>query len=189
MDQFTAGMTLVDSLDSVLMLYAYASPSRSTPEGQLAFFQDVKDRSPLLVCEEDAQHEGVECLDERMRSERALHRLSVHGEESSGPTGDDLSDEPTKGAVSTLAASGLPSAETPRRHDDTKDIENHGRAAEMFELGTDSRSKRLMDSKANVMSSLSITLTILSILVALRQVHACTHRLSRRGQLTNSAYP
>jgi hypothetical protein len=35
-------MSLVDSLDSVLMLYAYASPSRSTPEGKLGLFQAPK---------------------------------------------------------------------------------------------------------------------------------------------------
>jgi high-affinity nickel-transport protein len=32
-------MSLVDSLDSILMLYAYAAPSRSTPEGRISLFQ------------------------------------------------------------------------------------------------------------------------------------------------------
>ncbi|WVF72327.1 hypothetical protein IAT40_007140 [Kwoniella sp. CBS 6097] len=36
---FTAGMSLVDSLDSILMLYAYATPSTSTSEGKIAFLQ------------------------------------------------------------------------------------------------------------------------------------------------------
>ncbi|RXK38369.1 hypothetical protein M231_04411 [Tremella mesenterica] len=35
---FTAGMSLVDSLDSVLMLYAYAAPSRQHPDGKLTLF-------------------------------------------------------------------------------------------------------------------------------------------------------
>ncbi|KZO96965.1 NicO-domain-containing protein, partial [Calocera viscosa TUFC12733] len=36
---FTAGMSLVDSIDSVLMLYSYALPSRQTPEGALVLFE------------------------------------------------------------------------------------------------------------------------------------------------------
>ncbi|KAL7413711.1 high-affinity nickel-transport protein-domain-containing protein [Mrakia frigida] len=36
---FTAGMSLIDSLDSILMVYSYACPSRNTPEGRIAVFQ------------------------------------------------------------------------------------------------------------------------------------------------------
>ncbi|KII86790.1 hypothetical protein PLICRDRAFT_43453 [Plicaturopsis crispa FD-325 SS-3] len=36
---FTAGMSLVDSLDSILMIYAYARPPKSSLDGQWAFFQ------------------------------------------------------------------------------------------------------------------------------------------------------
>ncbi|KZT60290.1 NicO-domain-containing protein [Calocera cornea HHB12733] len=36
---FTAGMSLVDSIDSVLMLYSYALPSRQTPEGAFTLFE------------------------------------------------------------------------------------------------------------------------------------------------------
>ncbi|WVR05065.1 hypothetical protein IAU60_002077 [Kwoniella sp. DSM 27419] len=40
---FTAGMSLVDSLDSILMLYAYATPSTDTPVGKFALLQDHSD--------------------------------------------------------------------------------------------------------------------------------------------------
>ncbi|OCF35373.1 high-affinity nickel-transporter [Kwoniella heveanensis BCC8398] len=39
---FTAGMSLVDSLDSILMLYAYATPSTSTAEGKIALLQSYE---------------------------------------------------------------------------------------------------------------------------------------------------
>ncbi|CAK9782757.1 NicO-domain-containing protein [Cutaneotrichosporon oleaginosum] len=44
---FTAGMSLVDTLDSILMLYAYAQPELRT-EGKLALFERDKEAEALL---------------------------------------------------------------------------------------------------------------------------------------------
>ncbi|WVQ98603.1 hypothetical protein IAU59_005733 [Kwoniella sp. CBS 9459] len=58
---FTAGMSLVDSLDSILMLYAYATPSTSTAEGKIALLQsheaDLKndDDGNVRVTETEAE--------------------------------------------------------------------------------------------------------------------------------------
>lgn len=112
---FTVGMTLVDSLDSVLMLYAYASPSRSTPEGKLGLFQSQPDKPESESgCETDAL----------------------------------LSPERREGHVSY--------------------VEDARVSAEQLE---EVETSRVVDNKLNVMSSLSITLTALSIVVALRYAH------------------
>jgi hypothetical protein len=90
------------------MLYAYASPSRSTPEGKLGFFQMVK--------AEAEQSEETEAL---LRSGDAAPSYAAVRDESEG-TFDDT---------------GI---------------------------------NQKVDTKLHVMSSLSITLTTLSIIVALR---------------------
>ncbi|WWC69592.1 uncharacterized protein I206_103535 [Kwoniella pini CBS 10737] len=46
---FTAGMSLVDSLDSILMLYAYATPSTDSPEGKLTLLQNIPNSKDNLV--------------------------------------------------------------------------------------------------------------------------------------------
>lgn len=116
---FTVGMTLVDSLDSVLMLYAYASPSRTTAEGKIGLFRSQKPET------------------------------SQAGNSESEPL---LSDEESVSAY--LAA----------------------RTTEGSE-GTDVPDE-MINNKLNVMSSLSITLTALSIIVALWLV-AVYQRLMR----------
>lgn len=111
---FTAGMSFVDSLDSVLMLYAYASPSRSSPEGKMGLFQTSTSK--------------------------------VHDERDSIPTGEQTgllgNEEGSIGYDSLASPEGLDS-------------------------GLDAKQD---DNKTQVMSSLSITLTALSIIVALRYV-------------------
>jgi high-affinity nickel-transport protein len=111
---FTAGMSFVDSLDSVLMLYAYASPSRSGPEGKIGLFQTSLSK--------------------------------VHDERDSIPNGEHAA------LLGNQEASiGYDSLASPEDPDSGLDAEQD-------------------DNKNQVMSSLSITLTALSIVVALRYV-------------------
>lgn len=99
-------MTLVDSLDSVLMLYAYASPSRSTSEGKISLFQPQKHETKTG---EESEYRPL--LTDAEDTEAYLQHPSARS--------TDLPDE-------------------------------------------------VINNKLNVMSSLSITLTALSIVVALR---------------------
>lgn len=114
-------MSFVDSLDSVLMLYAYASPSRSTTEGKIAIFQ----KRPLDIdITVGTDHEPRPLLDTQHRSPSNSEIVCVNAEGG--------------GDVVNLA----PQAQS-------------------------------IDKKLNVMSSLSITLTALSIIVAIRSaLHA-----------------
>lgn len=139
--QFTAGMTLVDSLDSVLMLYAYAGPTQDATISKFALtFNDKKvalDEETILVPTLSNDHDP---------------NLPIEGiDEEAGPstvTGASNANEqvgPSQKVSSTTSASGVPSGSEPS-----------------------TREQRVLASKANTISSLSITLTLLSILVALR---------------------
>lgn len=97
-------MSLVDSLDSILMLYAYAEPSRETADGKLQLFQ---------------QKQAI--------------ALPVHHD-----------------TVAVLASDGNVEAETE------------------VPKSPDSEQEALIRTKANTISMLSIILTALSIVVALR---------------------
>jgi high-affinity nickel-transport protein len=103
-------MTLVDSLDSVLMLYAYASPSRSTAEGKIGLFQQKPETTPSDGAESQPLLEENNSIDAYL--------------------------SPTSSRISQAT--------------DLPDV--------------------VINNKLNVMSSLSITLTALSIMVALRWV-------------------
>ncbi|KAK4689934.1 nickel/cobalt transporter (NiCoT) family protein, partial [Tremellales sp. Uapishka_1] len=59
---FTAGMSLVDSLDSILMLYAYAAPSRSSKEGKMSFFVQPEKNTPGNVRNEEETLTSMELL-------------------------------------------------------------------------------------------------------------------------------
>lgn len=145
-------MTLVDSLDSILMLYAYASPSASTPEGRFAFFQDRK-QNIALIASRDAEDDIQAGLPPLARSDTS------HGVDQME---EDDNDKNLKSRV--------PPSSSDERYGESSTalpaVENEHERGEQTEA--DIRARRLMDSKANVMSSLSITLTVLSILVALR---------------------
>ena len=104
-------MSFVDSLDSVLMLYAYASPSRSTPEGKIELWQSAK---------VETEHDEGESLLGPPRS------VVAYSATISGP--DDI-----------------PAS-----------------------VGDHEPESQAIDTKQQVISSLSITLTALSIVVALR---------------------
>lgn len=146
--KFTAGMSLVDSLDSVLMLYAYASPSTTSKEGKLAlFYRSVPGQSkpPVnLSIEGQPGSEqmfipAIEVIPLRSGNEDVEHSaICVEAEMSQ-------SEEEGKSFQPEL-----------QPEDQGGVIEPVGRAREIVE------------TKTEVMSGLSITLTVLSIVVALR---------------------
>ncbi|TYJ57178.1 hypothetical protein B9479_002093 [Cryptococcus floricola] len=140
---FTAGMSLVDSLDSILMLYAYASPSRSTPEGKIALLQDSFD-SKETINETIIETLPVETSDERERVESEELRAS--------PRGEIERLEEDQGTKYMGARDG------------GVEEEGIGGPANFAE---GAQNERVIQAKANTMSSLSIILTLLSILVAL----------------------
>jgi high-affinity nickel-transport protein len=135
-------MSLVDSLDSVLMLYAYASPQRNSPEGKLSVFYRSENALPPLISpihpRQDTGEEAVTVLptDEEVE-------VDVDRGKKTGPKCD---------ANVTAKAEGEPTV--PLGDMDAQPMDYHAR--------------KVMDAKASTMSSLSITLTVLSIIVALR---------------------
>ncbi|WVQ71527.1 hypothetical protein IAR50_001066 [Cryptococcus sp. DSM 104548] len=137
---FTAGMSLVDSLDSILMLYAYACPSRSTPEGKIALLQDPFD-SKETINETVIETLPVEASDERER---------VESEERQAGAGGEI-ERLAEGTNKVVRDGGV-------------EEEGIGGPSTFAEA---SQNERVIQAKANTMSSLSIILTLLSILVAL----------------------
>ncbi|KGB74229.1 high-affinity nickel-transporter [Cryptococcus deuterogattii 99/473] len=140
---FTAGMSLVDSLDSILMLYAYATPDSTSPEGKLALLQhpdykdfQVEETVATTLTAEGGQTEGhlIEQIDV---PQGEIERLETE-DNLKAKTGNEISVEEERVGGSSR-------------------VDNIGGA----------RNERVMKAKANTMSSLSIILTLLSILVAL----------------------
>jgi high-affinity nickel-transport protein len=133
-------MSFVDSLDSVLMLYAYASPSRSTPEGKIGLFQSTK-----LELDEEA---------DRLVLEDTIPGATAQVVE------DDLANREDSAAINKTKDSKAQVMESlpvlPRL-----DINE----ATQSQNGPDAQA---IDTKKQVISSLSVTLTALSIIVALR---------------------
>lgn len=139
-------MSLVDSLDSILMLYAYATPDSTSPEGKLALLQYpdpnykdsyLEETVATTLPAEDGQTEGhvIEPTDIPQGETEGLETE----DNIKAKTGSEiLAEEERVGGPSRVDGSG----------------------------GV--RNERVMKAKANTMSSLSIILTLLSILVALR---------------------
>jgi len=133
-------MSFVDSLDSVLMLYAYASPSRSTQEGKIGLFQSTK-----IELDEEADRLVLEEARLDPTNEVPDHNLATR--EDSAPI------DKTKKIISQEVDS-LPVLPTLDMNEATQSHSGPGTQA--------------IDTKKQVISSLSITLTALSIIVALR---------------------
>jgi len=133
-------MSFVDSLDSVLMLYAYASPSRSTPEGKIGLFQSTKikldEEADRLVLEETPMSPTTGTVED-----------DIPIREDSAPI------DKTKDSKSQVM-DGLPVLPRLAMNEATG---SHS--------GPDTQA---IDTKKQVISSLSVTLTALSIIVALR---------------------
>ncbi|KAK8869931.1 hypothetical protein IAR55_000499 [Kwoniella newhampshirensis] len=160
---FTAGMSLVDSLDSILMLYAYATPSRSTREGKIALLQEPEDRKV------DYPVDTMTITMPSLSSESLTARQVT-------PSSPDSQSRYS----AIIPVEEQPEEEEAQEVDRTKsdmdlDIEGHVGGEESFEdlersagqAGPSIREERIVNAKANTMSSLSIILTLLSILVAL----------------------
>lgn len=145
---FTAGMTLVDSADSVLMLYSYSGfPERSF------FVFEKRENSASGMMREEFRHgwedsEGAITGDDDKQDkaeQSALDSASVQVEEVREAMGEDL-----KPAEITL-----------------EDLEKVQEGEEEKQaVKADEGMERDRRVKLNVMSGLSITLTLMSILVA-----------------------
>jgi high-affinity nickel-transport protein len=132
-------MSFVDSLDSVMMLYAYASPSRSTPEGKIGLFQSTK-----IELDEEA---------DRLALRPSSTLISDSGGDGNLIGREVISDDPTEDGKARIMDNMpiLPVLE---------EIEPSSSGS-----GPDIQA---IDKKKHVISSLSVTLTALSIIVALR---------------------
>jgi len=130
-------MSFVDSLDSVLMLYAYASPSRSTPEGKIGLFQSRK-----IKLDEEADRLVLEEAPQSPTSANMEDNIAIR--EDSAPI--DNSKDGKLDSLPVLPTLDMNEASPSHSRPDTQAI----------------------DSKKQVISSLSVTLTALSIIVALR---------------------
>lgn len=153
--QFTAGMSLVDSLDSVLMLYAYAPLRRDAPDGKFALFCELE--APLA--REPLQNTEPLALAMAGNSSPPILLADMSSEVDADPRDKHpLSDQakvPTGSALHDLADTGARAPEAPETVIDEPITGDYG-------------ARRVLDAKASTMSTLSITLTVLSILVALR---------------------
>lgn len=137
-----AGMTLVDSTDSILMLYSYAG----FPESSWKLFEQPTDDEPLdLIAEKNATGnttpETAECSRSIEVVELQAPKLppSSNAADASEPS---YSDHLPKTTPATVPSSS--------------------------EMDRDSRAAKEARVKMNVMSGLSIILTLMSILVAFR---------------------
>lgn len=138
-------MTLVDSLDSVLMLYAYAGPIQDPTIGKFALTFKNDQTLPRLL-----DQDGQEEQDREFVPTLATDPNGVVTRNDGTTIARDGSDDSSK-----------PLSATPR---DAGTVPDHEAGPSVRR----SREQKVLDSKANTISSLSITLTLLSILVALR---------------------
>lgn len=137
-------MTLVDSLDSILMLYAYAPIGKDDKEGRFTIFYDAAteaESSPMIM---DQEAELIVPI-----LESGVNDDPVDAEPAK--KGDIL--ESVDQALSRPLSSSLEAGRriSPTQTEDRKD---------------DYVLRRQLAAKASTMSSLSISLTLLSIIVA-----------------------
>ncbi|WWD01555.1 hypothetical protein V866_008500 [Kwoniella sp. B9012] len=162
---FTAGMSLVDSLDSILMLYAYATPSTDTPEGKLALLQAYEGDSktslslveenvvPVLSSEVDSNTRREQGSEMVGRSEIEVLEREDQQEEQNQPKPHIYQDRNSSYTSNTPEIAGT---------SDSDMVDGIGSGSE-----ANKRKDRLLRVKTQTMSNLSIILTLLSILVAL----------------------
>jgi high-affinity nickel-transport protein len=139
-------MTLVDSLDSILMLYAYAPMEKDDKDGRWTMFYSIVSNKSVDVLpnEEEvnvpilAQHQAIPA--EEQGSDSTDKKAPISASQSSPPT---------KSATQSTSLSAI-------AVDDKSDY----------------AIRRKLAAKASTMSSLSISLTLLSIIVAFWSVDA-----------------
>jgi high-affinity nickel-transport protein len=140
---FTSGMTLIDSSDSILMLYSYSG----FPERSFFIFAKSEARRDSETINE---HTGNDMpIDPAPKSENV-------SDDKSGNAKNDLQLEDRR---DDDEKNGLP--EEPERLDTAQSVAPQGHAS-------DSAMERDIRVKMNMMSGLSIILTLMSILVAFR---------------------
>ena len=136
---FTTAMTLVDSVDSILMLYSYAGfPQRSWT----LFERCTRSDAPDMIAEQNI----AEAQGDILAKSESLQNLD--GTASLQTTTDKS--EPESSPSANQLPSTIPNATTP------------------VDMNMDSRVVIDTRAKMNVMSGLSIILTLMSILVAFR---------------------
>ena len=139
---FTAGMTLLDSIDSILMLYSYSG----FPERGFRIFEPV---------------EGNGASEERV----GTYQESTAATQTSG-SGDGDPDQ--RGLLAGVDLASRPQSEQNRVAE-----QNKKRQVEVVvqDVDEDTRNMRRnnMTVKRNMMSGLSIVLTLMSIIVAFRR--------------------
>lgn len=161
-------MSLVDSLDSVLMLYAYAAPDRSSEEGKLALFvstTSTEQALPVVPYQEERDEVRSVLLEDVESVSRAQNNDEHDAEMHLAPS---LTDAAAAGAVEPSTSKGT-------------DAEGVVESTEppLTPTPGPSPDRRMVDAKIHAMSTLSIILTLMSILVALRLV-TLQHRRRRR---------
>jgi high-affinity nickel-transport protein len=134
-------MTLVDSLDSILMLYAYAPMREDDKEGRFSFFYQTSTTRDISI------HEDLEVP---MLASEPLNPME---DEHDGPS-DNKADLSRTKKPSTILQ---PSPTVQGSHLSRSNTEAQG---------GDYAVRRKIAAKASTMSSLSISLTLLSIIVA-----------------------
>jgi len=149
---FTAGMTLLDSIDSILMLYSYTG----FPEQRFRVFEPV-------------QENDVPERDDSAYREAAATRVSA-AEQPRSRSGDGNEGCPVAGAPPALG--GQPEQSGSSEEDRKKHVVVAVVVADADERIREIRKKvqRELIVKRNMMSGLSIVLTLMSILVAFRCV-------------------
>lgn len=182
---FTAGMTLVDSLDSVLMLYSYAG----FPEGWRAVrvFEDNPTTSEDVIDSKEKEQEKGKAIVIAVATTAA-------NEDEPGAQNDD--------AIVTVVPLVTEETETEKKQSkdgkttpcDSSGIEDMGIPARTTTITPDQErhlrvKMNVMSVKGDMMSGLSIVLTLMSILVAFRCVgplSSCTVSNFTHALMTSS---
>lgn len=146
---FTAGMTLLDSIDSILMLYSYTG----FPEQQFRLFE------PVSECDAPEQEYGV-------YREAAATRVSVA--QSPHSRGGDANDRCPLADVSPALDVQIEQIGFPEEDKKEPVAANVVADADARIRDVRKRAQRELIVKRNMMSGLSIVLTLMSIIVAFR---------------------
>ncbi len=161
---FTCGMTLVDSIDSIIMLYSYAGfPQqgwnvweRGTSSSQVIGGSEPRDLD-YPQAQVDAENSPSSCVPATMDSLERPDDLS--------PSDDSIQEQPRQMTRTTKPASPITPREVESVHNLQQSITSDCLPGPTHDPAQDEELKLKLMLKHNTMSSLSITLTLVSILV------------------------
>lgn len=159
-------MSLIDTLDSILMLYAYAQPDlRAGPDRKVALFiriDDEKDAAESYPALAEAESESTEPRGSQGSRETQVGPQAGDAKVAQGKAGAPDSPETAVSVLPTQAGSEQASYGG----------QGHSHGHLLVKVNSiderAERAQRVIEAKTATMSSLSISLTLLSILVALR---------------------